>query len=204
MKTIFKVLLISILSFSFSFADEKEDLKEHFLVKVNQLIEIVKEKDHTKETRNEMIRELIDPMFDFELMAKLSLGKKWLTLNDEDSKRFVKLYVERMKNSYSSKFDAYKDEKVNILEIQEPKKSRLVLVTDLLSNGDKLAIVYKFYKPKTQKENKDLWLIYDVEIQGVSMLKTDKSQFSEFLQTKTIQDLMDSMTQAQATTTTDA
>ena len=201
MKTIIKVLLISILGFSFAFADEKEDLKEHFLVKVNQLIEIIKEKDHTKETRNEKIRDLIDPMFDFELMAKLSLGKKWLTLNDEDSKRFVKLYVERMKNSYSSKFDAYKDEKVNILEILSPKKSRLVLVTDLVSNGDKLDIVYKFYKPKTQKENKDLWLIYDVEIQGVSMLKTDKSQFSEFLQTKTIQELMDSMTQAQAATT---
>lgn len=195
MKSIVKLLLVFLLGFSFVYADEKENLKEHFLVKVDQLIKIVQDKESTKETRNEKIRELIDPMFDFELMAKLSLGKKWLTLNEQDSKKFVKLYIERMKNSYSSKFDTYKDEKVNIIEIQEPKKSRLVLVTDLLTNGDKLSINYKFYKPKTQKENKDNWLIYDVEIQGVSMLKTDKSQFSEFLQTKTIQELMDSMVQ---------
>ncbi len=193
MKTLIKVLLISILSFSFSFGDEKEDLKKHFLEKVDELITVIKDKESSKDQRNEKIRVVIDPMFDFELMAKLSLGKKWLTLNEKESKEFVKLYVERMKNSYSSKFDTYKDEKVNILEILSPKSNRLVLVTDLVTNGDKLSIVYKFYKPKTEKQNKDRWLIYDVEIQGVSMLKTDKSQFSEFLQTKTIQELMDSM-----------
>jgi phospholipid transport system substrate-binding protein len=193
LKTLIKVLLISILSFSFSFGDEKEDLKKHFLEKVDELITVIKDKESSKDQRNEKIRVVIDPMFDFELMAKLSLGKKWLTLNEEESKEFVKLYVERMKNSYSSKFDTYKDEKVKILEILSPKSNRLVLVTDLVTNGDKLSIVYKFYKPKTEKQNKDRWLIYDVEIQGVSMLKTDKSQFSEFLQTKTIQELMDSM-----------
>lgn len=181
------------MSFSFSFGDEKEDLKKHFLEKVDELITVIKDKESSKDQRNEKIRVVIDPMFDFELMAKLSLGKKWLTLNEEESKEFVKLYVERMKNSYSSKFDTYKDEKVKILEILSPKSNRLVLVTDLVTNGDKLSIVYKFYKPKTEKQNKDRWLIYDVEIQGVSMLKTDKSQFSEFLQTKTIQELMDSM-----------
>ena len=193
MKTLIKVLLISILSFSFSFGDEKEDLKEHFLEKVDELITVIKDKESSKDQRNEKIKAVIDPMFDFELMAKLSLGKKWLTLNEKESKEFVKLYVERMKNSYSSKFDTYKDEKVNILETLSPKSNRLVLVTDLVTNGDKLSIVYKFYKPKMEKQNKDKWLIYDVQIQGVSMLKTDKSQFSEFLQTKTIRELMDSM-----------
>ena len=53
-----------------------------------------------------------------------------------------------------------------------------------------MEIVYKFYKPKKPISGKDKWLIYDVEILGVSILKTDKAQFREFLQTKTIFELM--------------
>ena len=64
-------------------------------------------------------------------------------------------------------------------------------MSDLVSDDEKLEIVYKFYKPKRQKESKHSWLIYDVEILGVSILKTDKAQFKEFLQTKSIYELMD-------------
>ena len=47
--------------------------------------------------------------------------------------------------------------------------------------------------PKDKVRNKDKWLIYDVEILGVSILKTDKAQFKEFLQTKSISELMDAL-----------
>ena len=67
---------------------------------------------------------------------------------------------------------------------------RLELVTNLISKDTKLEISYKFYKPKRLKMDKDSWLIYDVVILGVSILKTDKAQFREFLQTKTIKELM--------------
>ena len=76
-------------------------------------------------------------------------------------------------------------------KIRQPKKNRIYLETDLVSKDENLGIVYKFYKPKKRDEDKDLWLIYDVEIMGVSILKADKAQFKEFLQTKSVKDLMD-------------
>ena len=171
-------------------ANEQTILKNHFLNKIDEVIEVVQDKSLTKPIRNGKIVELLTPMFDFTLMAKLSLGKKWKKLSAKDKKEFVTLYVERMKHSYSSKIDAYSDEKIEITKIKQPKKNRIELVTNLVSKDNKLEISYKFYKPKKLKMDKDNWLIYDVVILGVSILKTDKAQFREFLQTKTINDLM--------------
>ena len=64
-------------------------------------------------------------------------------------------------------------------------------MTDLVSKEKKLEIVYKFHKPKEKVRTKENWLIYDVEILGVSILKTDIAQFKEFLHTKSITELMD-------------
>lgn len=188
-----KVLLALVSLFIFTqnlVANEQTILKNHFLNKIEEVIVIVKDTSLDKTKRNSKIVESLTPMFDFTLMAKLSLGKKWKTLNSDERKEFVKLYVERMKQSYSSKIDAYSDEKVEVTKIKQPKSNRIELVSNLVSKDNKLEISYKFYKPKNLKMDKDSWLIYDVVILGVSILKTDKAQFREYLQTKTIKDLM--------------
>lgn len=196
MRRISKVFLIFLALFSFtcSFAsDEQAELKRDFLNKIDEVILIVENKELSKEDRNADIVKILTPMFDFELMAKLSLGNRWRELSATDKDKFIELYVHRMKQSYSSKIDAYKDEKVEVKKIEQPKADRIALVTDLISKQDKLEIVYKFHKPRNPITSKDSWLVYDVEIMGVSILKTDIAQFREFLQTKSITALMDAL-----------
>jgi len=162
-------------------ATEQLDLKKHFLNKIEEVVKIVQtQKD--KSIRNSKIVDTLNPTFDFVLMAKLSLGKRWQSLKDSQKDEFVKQYVNRMKKSYSSKLDSYSDQKIEISSIKQPKKNRIEFVTNLVNKNEKLEISYKFYKPKKLQKNKDAWLIYDVVILGVSILKTDKAQFSEFLQ----------------------
>lgn len=174
-------------------AKEDVGLREHFLKKIDEVVSIVENKNLSKDDRNSNIIKVLTPMFDFELMAKLSLGSRYKELSSKDQDRFVALYVERMKQSYSSKIDAYKDEKVEIKKVENSKEDRIAFVTDLVSKDQKLEIVYRFHKPKEKKEGKDSWLIYDVEILGVSILKTDIAQFREFLQTKSINELMENL-----------
>ena len=171
-------------------ANEQIVLKNHFLDNIEKVITIVKDKSLDKVQRNSKIVQTLTPMFDFTLMAKLSLGKVWKQLSKKDQNKFVTLYVERMKQSYSSKIDAYSDEKVEVTQIKQCKSNKIELITNLVSKENKLEVSYKFYKPKNLKMDKDRWLIYDVVIVGVSILKTDKAQFREFLQTKSIQELM--------------
>jgi len=174
-------------------ANEQIELKSHFLNKIDEVISIVEDKKLNKLQRNSKIIESLTPMMDFELMAKLSLGSRWKELSNEEQQKFVSLYVERMKQSYSSKIDAYKDEKVEVKKVEQPQEGRIAFVTDLVSKDQKLEIVYKFHKPKEKIKSKDSWLIYDVEILGVSILKTDIAQFKEFLQTKSIKELIDTL-----------
>jgi phospholipid transport system substrate-binding protein len=171
-------------------ANEQKILENHFLNKIEEVILIVKDKSLDKTTRNTHIINVLTPMFDFELMAKLSLGKVWNTLPLDTRKNFLSLYEERMQESYSSKIDVYSDEKISITEILQPKSNRIEVITNLVSKDDKLEISYKFYKPQNMKMNKDKWLIYDVVISGVSILKTDIAQFREFLQSKNIIELI--------------
>jgi phospholipid transport system substrate-binding protein len=194
MKYIYKIVMALGVMLFFAqglFADDQADLKKHFLKKIDEVILIVENKKLTKDERNGAIVKSLTPLFDFELMAKLSLGNRWKDLSDAEKERFVALYVERMKQSYSSKIDAYKDEKVEIKKIEQSKEDRITLVSDLVSKTEKLEIAYKFHKPKAPIASKDSWLIYDVEILGVSILKTDIAQFKEFLQTKSMAELID-------------
>jgi len=195
MSNIFKKILFLSSLFIFTqnlVATEQIEVKNKLLNKMDKIITIVQDKNLSTSKRNNKIIDLLTPTFDFELMAKLSLGKKrWKELNTEDKRTFTELYVKRMETSYSSKLDNYNNETVKVREIQQPKKNRIHLITDLVNDNKKLEIIYKYYKPKKQKKDKDDWLIYDVEILGVSILKTDKAQFKEFLQTKSIYDLME-------------
>lgn len=185
------LLVLSIFVFTNSLlANEQIELEKRFLKTIDTVIKIVENKKLSKELRNTQIVKILTPMFDFELMAKLSLGKTWKRLSKDERAKFIVLYVKRMKESYSSKLDSYKDEKIEITKIKQPKSNRIELISNLISKESKFEISYKFWKPKKLKNDKNRWLIYDVVILGVSILKTDKAQFREFLQTKTIQNLM--------------
>jgi len=193
MKNIFKKVLVLLSLFVFSqtlVANEQDDLKQHFLKSIDQVLLVVKNHTLSKDERNSEIVKLLTPMFDFKLMAKLSLGKKeWSKLSKEDRVKFVDLYVERMKTSYSSKIDTYKDQIIEVKNIEQ-KKNKITLTTEVLDKHESMEVKYKFYKPKKQKQDKDVWIIYDVEIIGISILKADRAQFKEFLKTKTMSELM--------------
>lgn len=192
LKSFFVLLSILVLTNALS-ANEEDELKNHFFEKLEQVKLVVQNKNQTKEKKYDDVILLLTPVFDFELMAKLSLGKtQWNTLSESDQRKFISIYTSRMKTSYSSKLDSYNDQKIKIVSLIR-KKNRISLKTNLESDDKVLDIIYKFYKPKQEKENKDKWLIYDVEIVGVSILKADKAQFRDFLKTKNLDELMDAL-----------
>jgi len=187
------LLLIAIFYTTIAFATNINNVKTNFTLTTNKIIKIIQNKKLDLQTRNDKIIEMITPMFDFKLMAKLSLGKTWKILDKQQQNEFVKLYVKRMKKSYSSKIDKYTNEKIVINDIQQIKKNRAILKTILITQDDKLEIIYKFYKPKKQRQNKNDWLIYDVVIAGVSIVKTDKAQFKAVLKETSIEALLDKL-----------
>jgi phospholipid transport system substrate-binding protein len=165
-------------------ADDKRDAEEIVKSKLDAVFAVLQKKDLDQQARKKEIDEIVTPMFDFGLMAKLSLGRKyWPNLPREKKEKFTQLYIELLKTSYLDKLALYTDEEV-IFEPPTQVKKKVHIPTQLVSKDRKTSILYKLYKPA------DDWKVYDLEIQGVSIIRSYRSQFGEVLQSGTIDDLL--------------
>lgn len=164
--------------------NEPKDPNELLSDKWSAVISVLRNKKLEQQAKEKQIGKIVEPLFDFPLMAKLSLGRKhWPKLNNTQREKFTKLFSERLKRSYWKKIALYKDEKV-LFKPTEQKKKIYLIPTELIYKDKKVAILYKLRKLEKN------WKIFDVEIQGVSVLLTYRSQFDEILSHGTVKDLL--------------
>jgi phospholipid transport system substrate-binding protein len=149
------------------------------------VIKVLKNEQMDEKSKAEEIAKIASPIFDFQLIAKLSLGRKhWPKLTEPQRERFTKLLIEHLKSSYSEKVAMYTDEEVVFKEAVQKKKDTIEIPIEMISKEKKLEIVHKLRKVDKH------WKIYDVEIEGVSMLLTYRSQFDDILSRGTVEDLL--------------
>ena len=168
-------------------ADEKSAAEEFLKSNLDAVFVVLQNKDLSQQAKNSKVEEIVTPMFDFNLMAKLSLGKKyWPGFSEDQRERFTELFIERLRGSYLDKLTAYTDEKV-VYETPVAVKKKVHVPTQLISKGNKISMLYKLYPSSNS------WKIYDIEIEGVSIIRSYRSQFNEILQKGTVEDLLQKM-----------
>lgn len=169
-----------------------KDPNELIRTRWNAVISVLRNKDLDQEARIKKINKIVDPIFDFQLMAKLALGRThWSELNAKQQERFTKLFIERLKTSYREKIALYTNEEI-LFKPAVKKNNTIDIPMELTSKDQKIAILHKL-----RKEGKR-WKIYDVEIQGVSILLTYRSQFDDILSKGTVEDLLSRLAEPSA------
>jgi phospholipid transport system substrate-binding protein len=164
--------------------NDPNDPEELLHNKWDAIVSILQNKDIDQKAKEKQIGKVISPIFDFPLMAKLALGRKnWPKFTPPQREKFTRLFTERLKKSYREKIAFYKDEKV-LFKPKVQKKKTIYIPMELRYEDKKVAILYKLRKIEKR------WKIYDVEIQGVSILLTYRSQFDEILRRDTVEDLL--------------
>jgi len=165
-------------------ADDKSVAEKLLKSKIDAIYEVVQKKELEPEARNNQVIEIVTPIFDFPLMARLALGRKyWPDLSKEKKERYAKLFTKRLRSSYLEKLTLHENQQVVYKEPVQVKK-KIHIPTELISKNNKISMLYKLYK------SKDSWKIYDVEVQGVSIISTYRSQFSQVMDNGTIDDLL--------------
>ena len=165
-------------------ADDKDVTKKLLESKIEAAIAVLQKNDLDQEGKNKQIIEIVTPLFNFPLMAKLSLGRKyWPGLTKEERQRFTELFTKRLKESYLDDLNLYTDEKV-VFKTPVQVKRKIKIQTELVSKDNKISMLYKFHKSKHG------WMIYDIEVQGVSIISTYRSQFDQVLSKGTIDELL--------------
>lgn len=172
-----KILLIIILIFSSVFAIEEKMIEVEVKNNVEHVLNTLKSEksDYDKQT---LIISKIETLFDFNTMAKISIGKKWNTMSEEERARFMKVFTDKLKISFFEKLKLYSNEKVEYQSLEKLKDTRIYLKTFIISSksNDKSEVIYKFYK-----DDKNEWYIYDVDIIGVSLVQSYRTQISGLL-----------------------
>ncbi len=168
-------------------ADDTKAVSQLLKGKIDSALAVLDNKDMTEAEKKEKIMSIVEPVIDFELMAKLTLGKgNWIRLSGEQQQEFIDLFVERLKASYLDKTTLYSDQEVAYHPAVK-QGSKIHVPMDVITKDKTAEVLYKFYSAGDQ------WRIYDVEINGVSLIKSYRSQFDEILRSGTVQDLFDEL-----------
>ena len=165
---------------------------ELLAAKWNAVLKVLQAKDLDQKVKERVIDKIVSSTFDFPLMGQLALGRThWPKLDPAQREEFTRLFVERLKALYLEKITLYTNEKV-ALKPAVQKKNTIQIPVVLISDDKELAILYKLHKVDEQSKSKAnvRWKIYDVEIEGVSIVLTYRSQFDDILRRGTVQDLL--------------
>jgi len=124
------------------------------------------------------IRAIADKMFDFTELSKRTLAMNWSKFNPEQQKEFISLFKDLLSDTYVDKIVAYTDE-VIVFTKEVPLTEKTVEVqSTVIKQTQEVPIYYRVM-------NEDgSWLVYDVVIEGVSLVNNYRSQFRQILSNK--------------------
>jgi phospholipid transport system substrate-binding protein len=143
--------------------------------------------ESAKKAKKNKIRDISEEMFDFTELSKRSLGKNWSKFNPDQQKEFVGLYKSLLEDAYADKIMLYTDVKIVFSkEVALTEKTVEVQSTVLRKSGE-IPIYYRVI----MKDG--VWRVYDVVIEGISLINNYRSQFKEILVNKPPESLLETL-----------
>jgi phospholipid transport system substrate-binding protein len=146
---------------------------------VDEVIDILKgeelkKPDKVAERRAEL-RRVIGERFDFEEMAKRSLALHWKKRTPEERQEFVPLFSDLLERSYVNKIESYTDEQILYTNETIDGDYAVVRTKIITKRNVEIPIEYRLLK----KNNR--WGVYDVVIEGVSLVNNYRNQFNKII-----------------------
>ncbi len=140
-----------------------------------------------EKVKKDKIQAISEKMFDFAELSKRTLAQNWSKFSPEQQKEFIELYKSVLKDAYANKIMAYTDEKIAFgKEVALTENTVEIRSTVMRTNGD-IPIDYRVI----MKDGS--WRVYDVVIEGVSLINNYRSQFREILANKPPQALLETL-----------
>ncbi len=137
--------------------------------------------------RRRAVRKVANDIFDFGEIARRSLARHWQPLTDKQREEFVMLFADLLERSYISKIELYGGEKILYTGERVEGDQASVATRIITKNGTDVPIDYRMLK------RGDRWLVYDVNIEGVSLVSNYRTQFNKIIQTASYNDLVQKM-----------
>lgn len=185
-------ILISLLTilfvFTFSSLLWAESPGEVIVETVNKGLEILRDpslQDVGKiSERRQKMWDILTPVFNFEEISRRALGQHWKNRTAKERKEFILIFTNNLKNTYLYKTDSYANEKIIYLRENRQGNCSKVQTNFVTTEGKKIAVDYSMHRID------NTWKVYDITIEGVSMVSNYRSQFNSILHKSSFEELI--------------
>jgi phospholipid transport system substrate-binding protein len=141
--------------------------------------------------RRAAIRKEAEGVFDFTETAKRALGRHWQGLSDKDRQEFTALFTDLIERAYISKIERYSGERVAYAGELVDSGLATVRTRFVTKQGTEIPVDYRM------QQRGDRWLVYDVSVEGVSLINNYRTQFDKIIQTSSYAELVRKMKAAE-------
>jgi phospholipid transport system substrate-binding protein len=163
---------------------------------LNQIMSIITDpalagEDH-KKGRRAKIMAVATQGFNFTEMSKRVLGRPWKEINQQQRDNFEQLFTKLLENAYIGKLEGYSGQEI-IFKEERIKGKKAVVSTTVVHNGAILPVHY------IMTQYKETWKVYDINIEGVSLVQNYREQFKSILRTDKFDGLVKMLEEKNAT-----
>jgi phospholipid transport system substrate-binding protein len=146
-----------------------------------------------KALRHDAVRKIAGEIFDYHEMAKRALGTHWASRTPAQRQEFVSLFSDLLDRAYFSKIEQYQGEKVRYGTETVDGDQATVKTTIVTPNGSEIPVDYRMHQTDGR------WTVYDVSIQGVSLVANYRTQFNRVVTTESYESLVQKLKDKDAT-----
>jgi phospholipid transport system substrate-binding protein len=157
---------------------------------IDKVIEVVSDEKLKKDkpARREKLRLIIGEWFNYKQMVRRSLAKDWDKRSDQEKEEFIVLFQKLLENSYASKIENFSDEKINYVG-EKVKGNYAQVQTKIVRKDGEISVDYNLIKEDYK------WMVYDFVIEGVSMVRNYRSQFSKIIRKNSYEVLVEKLSE---------
>jgi phospholipid transport system substrate-binding protein len=137
--------------------------------------------------RHRAVRQVADEIFDFEETARRAMAQHWRALTPAQQKEFVEAFSDLLERAYMSKIELYSGEKIQYPRERVEGDVATVASRIVTKKGTEVPIDYRMLK------RGERWRIYDVSIEGVSLVANYRTQFNSVIRTSSYDELLGRM-----------
>ncbi len=158
---------------------------------IDRVVRVLEDPELKKESkvkaRRAAVRKIADGIFDFSETAKRSLARHWPPRTPAEREEFVALFADLLERSYISKIEVYGGEKIGYLGETIEGDLATVRTKIVTKQQTEIPIDYRMLR------RGEKWLVYDIIIEGVSLIANYRTQFNKIITTSSYQELVKKM-----------
>ena len=162
---------------------------------VEQIIKVLEDPglraDARSQERRAAIRKEAEGVFDFTETARRALGRHWQGLAEKDRQEFTSLFTDLIERAYISKIERYSGERIAYAGEAMDGGLATVRTRFVTKQGTEVPVDYRM------QQRGDRWLVYDVSVEGVSLINNYRTQFDKIIQTSSYAELVRKMKAAE-------